>query len=1195
MIQKLLSSYRFIHIIGVIFFCVVFLTPNHLDAQNINYQVDIDNLFSSECGDCNGPPDYRYFFRLRTNGGPIVVDWNPYYEDNPFCAWIGEDNLSFYDGNNVSFNTFVSLEYRAYEEDPFQCDNPCFLCFNGGPDDGTCVNYESANGNLTLTSLPANVWHSFQDTRDCTDDGVTITWGVLYSYLWNYVPILAPSAPQFTGTGCALALVPTSSTQNDVTWYWQTSPTGTSTANPASNPPSVPNGASTYYLRPRGDNSNAWGPASTALNLNKTCDFWCVAEGPVDPAIVGPSTNNGRTSSSPAGNGTYQNSFIYTGDFASNSLIIDVNTTVTNFGPNMELFNGVTSTSLVNGNTNWTNWDGQNPLNTMNLAIDNGTASNIDPGNVSVEVCACKPATFGTISSSTGATACPNEGFTLSHNGSTSNRLDEQGYGEEIRWFTGSCGGTQVGTGLTPFITGPGIETTITYYAQFFTNGVACGGCRTYTVTYVDDTPPVVVCSNETEFVDATCGWTVPNYIPTATISDNCVSFANLTITQTPAAGTFIASPGASQTVVINVNDGFGNSNSCSINVTLLDNLPPNAVCQNFTLFLDATGNGTLLGTSINNGSTDNCGIAGFTVTPNTFDCTDAFTTPTVALTVTDINGNTSSCNATVSVFDNIPPTAICQNYTLVLDAAGNGTLTVADVNNGSNDACGIANLSINQTVFTCAFLGPNTVTLTVTDNNGNISSCNSTVTVVEAPPTAAFAGNDIFSCAATNVTLAANPALVGTGTWTWSGPGTITYITGNANTNNAVINPSVSGVYTGTWTIQSNCSSSSDDVVLGYNVPDEITTTALASGQCTSNGLNEWVHIFDPTDGRIIASVDDEGYSLGNVNVTALSVGNASLSTVCANGLGSYMGRSFRFFSSNTAWYGNTVKVRLYFTPAELTSLITNSHTTNPAPGWDPSGCEDDDDVNTINDLYATKYAVNGTAPGSPGGILHTPVARGFDAQFNANYVELDVTSFSDFYLHGSESGVPLPVELTAFEANAVNNQFIKLNWTTATEINNAGFEIERSNDGVNFDFIAWSPGYNNSNIVHNYSYQDNEVGNGIYYYRLKQVDNDGQFEYSPIRSAEIKSGRESVSVGNFIPNPAENESKLTISISSSLTASIIVYDNLGKIVDSKNVNLEPGKQDVMLNTSAYASGAYAVRIQLEKENFMRKLIIKK
>src|SRR5205823_2281977 len=116
------------------------------------------------------------------------------------------------------------------------------------------------------------------------------------------------------------------------------------------------------------------------------------------------------------------------------------------------------------------------------------------------------------------------------------------------------------------------------------------------------------------------------------------------------------------------------------------------------------------------------------------FDCANIGAN-TVTLTVTDNNGNGQSATATVTVVDPVPPVAVCQDLTVQLDATGHASITPAQINNGSSDACGIASLSLNQTNFDCANIGANTVTLTVTDNNGNSSTCTATVTVVDSIP----------------------------------------------------------------------------------------------------------------------------------------------------------------------------------------------------------------------------------------------------------------------------------------------------------------------------------------------------------------------------------------------------------------------------------------------------------------------------
>ena len=158
--------------------------------------------------------------------------------------------------------------------------------------------------------------------------------------------------------------------------------------------------------------------------------------------------------------------------------------------------------------------------------------------------------------------------------------------------------------------------------------------------------------------------------------------------------------------VTLTINDGNGNTSTCVANVTVLDVTPPTAVCQSITVPLDANGNASILASQINNGSSDACGIAGMTVSPNTFTCANIGPNP-VTLTVTDVNGLSSTCTATVTIVDNTPPTASCQNITINLDASGNASITAAQINNGSSDNCGIATMTVSPNTFNCSNATP--------------------------------------------------------------------------------------------------------------------------------------------------------------------------------------------------------------------------------------------------------------------------------------------------------------------------------------------------------------------------------------------------------------------------------------------------------------------------------------------------------
>lgn len=180
----------------------------------------------------------------------------------------------------------------------------------------------------------------------------------------------------------------------------------------------------------------------------------------------------------------------------------------------------------------------------------------------------------------------------------------------------------------------------------------------------------------------------------------------------------------------------------------------------------------------------------------------------------------------------------------------------------------------------------------------------------------------------------------------------------------------------------------------------------------------------------------------------------------------------------------------------------------------------------------------------------------------------------------------VNIPVELTSF-TGAATQDGILLNWTTATELNNQGFDIERSVNAQSWEKVGYVPGFGTTTEPKSYSFLDQNVTNGVYTYRLKQIDFDGSFNYSPEVVVEVfEAAPSDFNLFQNYPNPFNPSTSIQFQIPRISDVSIVIYDLLGKEVKSLfNSEVQPGKYTVEWNGTNNAglkvtSGSYIYRM---------------
>jgi hypothetical protein len=319
-------------------------------------------------------------------------------------------------------------------------------------------------------------------------------------------------------------------------------------------------------------------------------------------------------------------------------------------------------------------------------------------------------------------TVCPSEDVILTATGSGTGDIVFYD-NTEVEIQRNTMGGTATQT----FNTGALTNGNYTFYVAE-DNGTCQSLYDTLNVFVGDTVSPTVVCQPATVYLDNS-GLAIlfPSDIDGGS-SDNCGSVNLATSIQT-----FTCNELGANNVTLFGDDGYGNVDSCSTLVTVLDTIIPLVSCQNISVFLDASGLAIISANDIDNGSADNCGGITLNSSIQTFTCNEIGTNQ-VMLYASDASNNIDSCMALVIVLDTISPVINCLGDQTDL-ATASCQFTVPDYTAAATvfatDNCS-ALPTITQTPIAGSLvgLGASTITLTADDGNGNTSSCNFTLTV---------------------------------------------------------------------------------------------------------------------------------------------------------------------------------------------------------------------------------------------------------------------------------------------------------------------------------------------------------------------------------------------------------------------------------------------------------------------------------
>jgi hypothetical protein len=403
-----------------------------------------------------------------------------------------------------------------------------------------------------------------------------------------------------------------------------------------------------------------------------------------------------------------------------------------------------------------------------------------------------------------------------------------------------------------------------------------------------------------------------------------------------------------------------------------------------------------------------------------------------------------------------------------------------------------------------------------------------------------------------------------GGGTWSSTDPGVAT-----VDPTTGLVTTTGNGTTDIIYTLNSGCGApASSFMTLNVNA---ISGTLASDGSCKNMDAGSGATFSDGSCNTITRIIPNGGSPLTGIVSSCVTV-DASIQSF---GGEPYLQRHYDIEPSTSPGTA-TARIILYALQSEFDTYNSNNGIYSDMPTG-PS------DAAGISNLRITQYHGTGTAPGNYSGstLLIDPVDADivWDATNNWWEISFDVTGFSGFYINTGSSALPVSILNFSGYKDGSRNQ---LRWSTASESNNSGFEVQRSTDGINYTTLVFvnsnAPG-GSSTVQLNYAFTDNNVTGNRQYYRLRQVDFDS---HSKLSNIVLIKGEKPVTlmIDGLFPNPASTLVNVLIATPSKDKVTLVITDITGRKVIEQVVSVETGSNTIPVDINRLTNGTYMVKL---------------